>query len=421
MPTDAVPQPPADRRPTASRRRRVAAALLCLLAAAGVWLPTVHLLFQPELATFRRPDAVAPRAHDLASYQLALWQDPEQLDATHAQMRLSNAEWDFMGRTFLVLALCNMALHEPDRRAEYLAVVDRILDATLAAESDYGQLHFLMPYATRGPFLNPSGRSVFIDGEVALMLAARQLVAPGERWAGPLAARIDAVAAQLDAGPVACSESYPDECWMFCNSAAAAAIVLSDRVDGRDHAALIGRWLAAIKQHLVDPETGLLVSSFTYAGQPLDGPEGTSIYFTAHMLQLIDPAFARAQYDGAKRELGDSFLGFGYAHEWPASWQGPADIDSGPIVPGLDISTGASGMAILGAAAFGDDATLRALLTMLEFAAFPVNDDARRYAASNQVGDAVLLYALVQGPLWEERPHETRVRDHAGRDGGETP
>ncbi|MEM9415605.1 MAG: hypothetical protein AAGA29_09040 [Planctomycetota bacterium] len=381
---------------------RLAVGVVCLTLAAAGWLGTVHLWFTPAATTFHRDTAIAPRAHELASYQLELWSDDQQRQATQDQMRIANAEWDFMGRTFLVLALCNMALHEPGEQERYLAIVDRIIDETLAVEAAHGQLHYLMPYATYGVYHNPTGRSIFVDGEISLMLAARQAVSPSDALAPKLKQRIDAVAAQLSAGPITCSESYPDECWMFCNSAAVAAIVLSDFADGRDHRGLIDTWFANVRKRLTDPETGLLVSSFTYGGNHLDGPEGTSIYFTAHMLQLIDPDYAQAQYATARKHLGDSFLGFGYAHEWPASWRGPADIDSGPIVPVLDISTGASGMAILGAAAFDDDKTLAALLAMLEFAAFPVRDgDTRRYAASNQVGDAVLLYALVQGPLWE--------------------
>ena len=48
-------------------------------------------------------------------------------------------------------------------------------------------------------------------------------------------------------------------------------------------------------------------------------------------------------------------------------------------------------------------AVLDQLQTTLEFAAFPVERKGRRqYCASNQVGDAVLLYASVLGPVWEK-------------------
>lgn len=382
--------------------RQVIIALVSLPIAAVIWSFALPRIFTPTLDEFRSTTHVAPRAHELARRQLALWNDPAQLDASLAEMRISNAEWDFMGRTFLTLALCNMALHEPERRDEYLTIVDLIIDQTITIERELGQYHYLMPYAHWGDFRNPYGRSLFVDGEIALMLAARQAVESMPKYTDELARRVDKLAAQLDAGPVVSSESYPDECWMFCNAAAIAAIAISDQIDGRDHSGLIGRWLTTIHGALIDDQTGLLVSSFTYDGRPLDGPEGTSIFFVAHMLELIDPAFAADQYARARHELRETALGFGYAREWPASWVGMTDIDSGPIVPGLNLSAGASGMAIIGASAFDDDAYLRELLGTLEFAAFPIDEGGgRRYAASNQVGDAVLLYALVQGPLWD--------------------
>ena len=70
-------------------------------------------------------------------------------------------------------------------------------------------------------------------------------------------------------------------------------------------------------------------------------------------------------------------------------------------MPLLDANASASAMAILGAATFGDDDALRPLLRSLELAASPIDgEDGRRYGASNSLGDAVLLYALTQGPLW---------------------
>jgi hypothetical protein len=123
----------------------------------------------------------------------------------------------------------------------------------------------------------------------------------------------------------------------------------------------------------------------------------------------IDPEFAAEQYRLTRRQIGKEVLGFGYAREWPASWEGPPDVDSGPIVPVLGASAGSSGLAVLGAASFGDDDYLRKLLTTLNFAAFPVRRGGElRFAASNQVGDAVLLYAMVQGPLWDRAAADER-------------
>jgi hypothetical protein len=385
------------------RRRLMGIASLAL--AAAIWLPAVHIFFQPSLEDFRQTTAVAPRAKELASRQLNLWEDPAKRQKEIDRMRSANAEWDFMSRTYFVLALANMALREPQERDRYLSVMDAVIGETLSLEKQQGIYFFMMDYAQDKPFIAQPARSTFLDGEIALMIAARQLVLADPRYAPPLAERIDLLTDYMSRGPVMCGESYPDECWMFCNAVAAAAIKLSDRLDGRDHSLFLQHWLSTVKSTLIHKESGLLVSSFHYDGRPIKGPEGSSIWMVAHCLQVVDPEFAAEQYRLARKQIGAEVIGFGYAREWSPSWEGPSDVDSGPVVPILGVSAGSSGLAFLGAASFGDDRYLRELLTTVNFAAFPIRGDGElRYAAGNQVGDAVLLYALVQGPLWQRMP-----------------
>jgi hypothetical protein len=382
--------------------RRVFLVIAALAIAAGAWLPCLHLLFRPDLDEYIAGEGVPPKAQALAARHLALWSDPDLRAVEIEKMRTSNAEWDFMSRTFFVLALANLALREPEQQTQYLEIMDTIIAETLRLERENGLYYFLMPYARYGEFRSNAGRSLFVDGEIALMLGARRLVEEKPEYAPLLTERVEAMVAYMEESPVLSGESYPDEAWMLCNTVALAAIRIADALDGTDHADFLRRWVETAKAHLVDPETGLLISSFHFDGRPKDGPEGSTIWMAAHCLQLIDAEFAQDQYRRAKRELARNVLGFGYAVEWPASRVGPMDVDSGPIVPVLGISAGSSGMAFIGASAFGDREYLAALLTSLNFGGFPIEQDGRlRYAASNQVGDAVLLYALVQGPLWD--------------------
>jgi hypothetical protein len=190
---------------------------------------------------------------------------------------------------------------------------------------------------------------------------------------------------------------------MFDHCVALDAIKMADYLDGSDHSALIRGWIAMARKKLVDPKSGLLISSFNTDGTPLDGPEGSSIWMVAHSLQLLDEDFARDQYRRARKELGEITLGFGYAHEWPKSWKGETDVDSGPIIPWFEISAGSSGMAFIGASTFDDGKFLASLAATLDFAGFPSRTRGRlKYCASNQVGDAALLYAATLGPLWQK-------------------
>jgi hypothetical protein len=296
-----------------------------------------------------------------------------------------------------------MALRDPPSKPLYLQTMDQIIDETLRLEKQEGMYFFLMPYAKERHYLVQPAHSLFLDGEIALMLAARRVVEEKPEYKPLLTERVNVIVERFQKSPRMLLESYPDECWMFDHCVTLDAIKMADYLDSSDHSALIRDWLAMAKQKLVHRESGLLISSFNTDGTVLDGPEGSSIWMVAHSLQLLDEDFARDQYERARKELGVITLGFGYAHEWPKSCKGQADVDSGPIIPGFEISAGSSGMAFIGASTFDDGKFLTSLATTLDFAAFPSRThDRLKYCASNQVGDAALLYAATLGPLWQK-------------------
>jgi hypothetical protein len=383
--------------------RRLGQALVCLVLATAIWLPCVHFIFAAKPSDYLSAGRISPKAKALAAYQMRLWTDPALREVEIRKMRASNAEWDFMGRTFLVLALGNMAMREPADKAQYLEVMDHIIGETLKLEEERGTQFFLMGYANEGTFVQKPPRSLFVDGEIALMLGVRRLVEEREDFRPLLTERVRVIVERMRGGWVLCAESYPDECWMFCNTAALAAVRIADVLDDTDHSDFINDWLAKAKAKLVEPGTGMLISSFHMNGSVKDGPEGSSIWMSAHCLQVVDKSFAQDQYDRAKKELARSVLGFGYAREWPVSCVGSVDIDSGPIVPVLNASAGSSGLALMGAAAFGDIDFFRTLCASLNLGGFPVQrNGALKYSASNQVGDAVMLHSMTLGPLWQK-------------------
>ena len=385
-----------------TQMKRIATGLAALLIAAVIWLPCLHFFFARPAARFRRPEGMSPAATELAARHLQLWTDPALREAELKKMRVSNAEWDFMGRSYLAWSLANMCLRDPASKPLYLRTMDQIIDETLRLEKQEGMFFFLMPYAKDHPYLVRPAHSLFLDGEIALMLAARRTVEEKPEYKPLLTERVDAMAGRFQKSKKLLLESYPDECWVFDHAVALDAIKMADRLDGSDHSALIRSWLAMARQRLVDPKSGLLISACQTDGTPIYGPEGSSLWMLAHSLQLLDEDFARDQYQRSRQQLGAITLGFGYAHEWPKTWKGDPDIDSGPIIPWFEISAGSSGMAFIGASSFGDDPYLASLAATVDFAGFPARKGGRlKYCASNQVGDAALLYAAVLGPLWQ--------------------
>jgi hypothetical protein len=349
--------------------RPIVRTALFFVAGSVIWLPNVHRFCDLDRARVAETLARAP-------------------DASADRMRGVNPEWDFMSGTFTVLALANRALDRPEEREALLVRMDSAIDRVLREERERGQTHFMMAYATRGSFVDPEGSSLFVDGEILMMISARELVRTRPDLHEEARARADRIQRVMDRSPTLSGESYPDECWTFCNTTALAALAMWDSAVGTNHSDLRRRWVAYARAHLVDPKTGILVSSYTRDGTIRDGAEGSSIWMSAHNLLLIDRDFAHDQYDRARSELGETFLGFGYAREWPRGEEARMDVDSGPIVPLFEASAGSSGLALLGASAFGDEPFLRSLLASMELAAFPKDG---RFQASNAVGDAVLF------------------------------
>lgn len=373
---------------------------LCLLCAFTlIWPRVLRAWFAPDVAPIFDRSALHPLAARLAAHQFGVWTAPG--DAAR-DARDANPEWDFMGRTFLAWSAANMALREPARKALHLATMDRLIARTLELEARHGFRHFLMKYGQADTFVVQPARSLFVDGEVALMLALRRLVEdrPAER--ALLQARLGVMETQLRESPLIAAESYPGECWTFDHANAMAAFRIADVLDGSDHSQLISAWLRIARERLIDPATGLLVSSYGLDGTVKDGPEGSTIWLTAHALDLIDPVFAADQYARARLHLDHSIAGFWLAREWPNGSDGRIDVDSGLQLPIVEASPSSSAFALMAAANFADREALTGLMASLTFAAFPVDDaTGTHFAASNAVGDSVILYALTLGPAWE--------------------
>lgn len=280
----------------------------------------------------------------------------EGAPAAVTDQRRMNPEYDFMARTFLVLSLADRALAHPAEAAEHAATMDAVITDTLAQEAAHGQAHWLLPYGKGRPW-DGTGRSLFVDGELLVMLGARRLVADDTpAWTAEMQRRATLVRGNLgSATALPIAESYPDEGWTFCHTMALVGLRMHEVLDGADHRVAIEGFTDFAEARLVHAGTGLLNSEFAMDGTIHDGPEGSSLWFTVTALQVLDPAFGRQQYDRTRAALGRTFLGLGYAREWPEGYENGVDVDSGPLVPGLEASASSSGLAIAASRAYGDD------------------------------------------------------------------
>lgn len=366
-----------------------------------VWWGSIARVFTPPGSTQFDPNKNHPLAQELLANYVHHWQSSESRDKLLSDLHAANPEWDLMFRLFLVGALANAAERDARWKKTAVTTIDVIIRDTLQKERQYGQSYFLLPYAAARPFVvqSPAGNQ-FVDGEIAWMMGMRRLLHNDSVWRKLHRDRVALIERRMRRSALLSAESYPDENWVFCNTVALAAIRMYDTLEGSDHSELFTNWLTVAQSRLSDSRTGLLISSYRFNGTRLDGPEGSSIWMSAHNLSWIDPRFGRTQYDRARSLLGRSLFGFGYAREWPPEGSSPMDIDSGVALPLLGAGPSSSAMSLLGAVTFADDDFAGQILASLNFGAFPVRTaDGLRYQASNALGDSVIMYALLQGAI----------------------
>src|ERR1051325_1866560 len=221
--------------------RNVAVSSISIVISGIIWVVSVHLCFSPAKRAAWTDEEISEERKAMTAAQLRFWRDPALKSKEMEAMRRSNSEWDFMGRTFLALALAEMCERNPALRAEYLPVIDTIIDETLALEKERGMHFFLMPYSKRQPYKEQPERSLFIDGEIALMFATR----------------VKLIEERLGRSALMAVESYPNECWLFDHAVALAALKVGDFLDRTDHSALCGKWVRVAKGKLAEPKTGI--------------------------------------------------------------------------------------------------------------------------------------------------------------------
>src|SRR3954465_695323 len=181
--------------------KRISTGLVALVIAGCIWLPCLHFVFHKSASDFYRPEGLSSQARQLAARHIELWTEPQSRERELQKMRASNAEWDFMGRSFLVWSLANIGMREPGSKQAYLQTIDQIIDETLRLEKQEGMYFFLMPYAKARPYVAQPAHSLFLDGEIALMLASRRLVEEKAEYKPLLLERINAMTERFKQSP----------------------------------------------------------------------------------------------------------------------------------------------------------------------------------------------------------------------------
>ncbi|MEU0543737.1 hypothetical protein ABZ319_28095 [Nocardia sp. NPDC005978] len=200
-------------------------------------------------------------------------------------------------------------------------------------------------------------------------------------------------------------QAYPGQAWPVDSTVAIAALRLHDSLFAPRFGAEVAQWLTAVRARL-DPATGMLPHRVSAAdGTPVQGARATSQSVIQRFLPEIDADFAAQQYARYRGEFLAFPGGFGPAlREYPRGVPGSGDVDSGPLVAGVSLS---STVVALGAARVnGDESLATALGSAGELLGLPLTlPGSKRYAFGLvPIGDAFVVWSATARPFTTAPP-----------------
>jgi len=157
-----------------SRAKKILIGLAALVIALLIWIPSVHFFFAKPASAFYQAKDCLRKLANLPNGICTFGPIRTPRTGTAADAR-QQAEWISWGALPCVVARQH-GLRDPSAKQTYLETIDRIIGETLQIEKEKGICVFLMSYAKTNSYVVQPARSLFIDGEIALMLGARRLL-----------------------------------------------------------------------------------------------------------------------------------------------------------------------------------------------------------------------------------------------------
>ncbi len=228
-------------------------------------------------------------------------------------------------------------------------------------------------------------------GYLNLVLACQHLIDPASPTAALHESISQVLATRLEASPIGLLQTYPGECYPLDNAAGIASLALRDRSAARPVSPSVLRWMEAFSSRWRDPKTGLLIQAVDWkSGRPVDHARGSGTSLAAYFFSFADAALSRRLHEAAVAELSRSFCGFTAMREYPSGIDGRGDIDSGPLLAGLSISS--TGFSLAGCRQQGDAAGFTARWRLVHLMGVPARKDgASHFIVGGRLGDAILF------------------------------
>lgn len=359
--------------------------LLCLKA---LWVWHYSVPAQTDLLARRRW-----LIQNVATDNFSTNQMPSLLPAIMQQ------EWAIGTLSMTTGALANLAFLYPETRLEsqnaIATMIQRLLREDLASYENYwwGESALTTLEGNKG--------HIGYLAHLNFMLGAYRALGGDTRYDQLHRNISDALARRFLQSHHHYLETFPGQIFIPDNAAVIASLAIAQLTTGANYSQSIKAWLNQTRKQLLDPATGLIRPWIDINGNPSGPPRGSYAAWTIYYLNWADPPFALDQYRRLKANFAVQLpLGLAALREYAPGYNGPADIDSGPVIFGL--STSGTGFIIAGARLSQDTAYLQGLVTTAELAGSTIGYGERRYLLAPLVGEAIML-AMKTACTWDQR------------------
>ena len=311
-------------------------------------------------------------------------------------------EWALYTCSMTSAALANIALLYPQNKEMATKFVGQIIDIAISPEiREYDRMRW-----GEDPMDGLNGKMSHISyySHLAWMISRFKEMGGDEKYDELYNSLCDAMNRRISQSKCLNLPTYPGEL-IYIPDMLVAIVALDyySRQHNGKYSDTVNMWLERAKKEWLDGETGLLASFLVENGDKVEGVlpvKGSYSALNCYYLSLVNPEFAKKQYEFLKKHFKQEFLISGIREYHDRSCQFGFDIDAGPVIFNLS----PSGTAFtIGCATSLEDMEFRSqLLKTAEIAGSTIRwFDKSHYLLANiaLVGEAIILAMRTSAPM----------------------
>jgi len=310
-------------------------------------------------------------------------------------------EWALYTCSMTSAALANIAILYPQNKELSIKFIDQIIDIAMSEEiREYDRLRWRED-PMDGIYGNRSHISYY--SHLAWMISRYKQIGGDGKYDGLYHTLCKSMNRRICQSPIMNLPTYPGES-IYIPDMLVAIVALhnySCQYNG-EYSSTVKLWIERAKKVWIDKETGLLASFLVHYGNSaeIEPPvKGSYSALNCYYLSLVDPDFAKEQYECLKKNFRQSFPFAGLKEYHDHTCLFGMDIDAGPII--FNISPSGTGF-VIGAATSLEDMEFRnKLLKTAEICGSTVTCFGKsHYLLANValVGEAIILAMRTSAP-----------------------